>query len=334
MTEADPLIENARAWLLAHPEPGVRYLALRDLAGLPENHADLVAARNAAYAEGPIAAVLSAMQPDGFWVVPGPGYHPKYTSTAWALILLAQLGAQISHEPRRKNACAYLLDHALTENGLFSVNGSPSQTIDCLQGNLCWALASLGCEDTRMEAAYEWMARSVTGEGVVPPLRYHAYKCGPLFACGVNNKEPCAWGGVKVMLAFSQIPPARRTPLMEKAIQVGMDFLLDNHPEQAGYPSGPNNKPSGSWFRFGFPVFYVTDVLQIAEAAAALGYAADPRLNAACRFILSKRDSQGLWPLEYDYAGKTYGNFGAKKKANPWVTLRALRVLKARGQSI
>jgi hypothetical protein len=33
--------------------------------------------------------------------------------------------------------------------------------------------------------------------------------------------------------------------------------------------------------------------------------------------------------LEYDYTGKTWVDFGLKKQPNPWVTLRALRVLKA-----
>jgi len=33
--------------------------------------------------------------------------------------------------------------------------------------------------------------------------------------------------------------------------------------------------------------------------------------------------------MEYDYAGKTWLDFGKKGQPNEWVTLRALRVLKA-----
>jgi hypothetical protein len=33
--------------------------------------------------------------------------------------------------------------------------------------------------------------------------------------------------------------------------------------------------------------------------------------------------------MEYDYTGKTWIDFGGKKQPNKWVTLRALRVLKA-----
>ncbi len=76
------------------------------------------------------------------------------------------------------------------------------------------------------------MARSVTGEGVAPlsdktaPVRYYAGKCGPNFACGANNKCSCAWGAVKVMLAFSKLPRARWTPLIDRAMQAGVDFLV------------------------------------------------------------------------------------------------------------
>jgi hypothetical protein len=44
--------------------------------------------------------------------------------------------------------------------------------------------------------------------------------------------------------------------------------------------------------------------------------------------ILSKQDENGRWLLEYDYNGKTWGDYGEKKQPNKWVTLRALRVLK------
>ncbi len=322
-------------WLLDPGDPGARYLTLQDLMEYPAEHPDLLAARDAAYRLGPIGMILAQMDERGFWSEPGPGYLPKYFSTVWSLIALAQLGASVKDDARVALACRYVLEHALTVRGIFSTNGAPSGTADCLQGNLCWALTVLGCEDARLDAAYEWMARSVTGEGVAPmrerkaDVRYYAGKCGPLFACGANNKLPCAWGGVKVMLAFGQLPPERRTPLIERAVQEGAEFLLDGGPAAAGYPNGWAEKPSQNWWKFGFPVFYVTDLLQNVEALAACGYGKDPRLEAALAVIQNKRDAQGRWLLEYDYSGKTWVDFGAKKLPNKWVSLRALRVLKA-----
>jgi hypothetical protein len=178
------------------------------------------------------------------------------------------------------------------------------------------------------------MARSVTGEGVAPmedkkaPLRYYAGKYGPGFVCGANNKLACAWGGVKVMLAFGLLPQTRRTPLIERAIKRGVDFLFSVDPAGAAYPSGWSDNPSRNWWKFGFPVFYVTDLLQNVESLVRLGYGDDPRLANALEVIRSKADRDGRWALEYDYSGKTWVDFGVKKQANKWVTLRAGWVLK------
>lgn len=335
MTWHDQLNGDSLAWLLEPDAPGVRYLALRDLLDCPEDNPELAAARAQAHTHGPIATILAHMDEAGYWAEPGPGYNPKYYSTVWAIILLAQLGASQTQDARIARACSYVLDHALTATGQFTASGAPSGTADCLQGNLCTALLDLGCDDPRLEAAFDWMARSVTGEGIEPAqnqkaaVRYYAGKCGPVFACGSNNKLPCAWGAVKVMLAFSTLPSARRTPLIERAIRQGSDFLFSVEPAEATYPTGWNDKPSGNWWKFGFPVFYVTDVLQLVEALVGLGYGHDYRLCNALNLIRSKQDAQGRWPLEYHYAGKTWVDFGARKQPSKWVTLRALRVLKA-----
>lgn len=325
---------DATAWLLEEDSPGVRYLALRDLLDLPADDPELFTARELAHRQGPIAAILANMDPQGFWQEPGPGYLPKYWSIVWSLITLAQLGASAAADERIATACAYLMEHALTSGGHFSSTGTPGGTADCLQGNMIAALLDLGYEDQRLATALDWMARSVTGDGVAPssdrqaPVRYYAGKYGPDFACGANNKLPCAWGGVKVMLAFSKVPAEMRTPLMDRAIARGVGFLLGVDPATAAYPTGYSTKPSGNWWKFGFPVFYVTDLLQNVEALVALGYAGDPRLARAFATIREKQDGQGRWPLEYSYSGKTWVDFGPKKQANKWVTLRAVRVLK------
>jgi hypothetical protein len=335
MSWTNQLNGDSLAWLLEPDSPGVRYLALRDLLELPVDDPGLQSARTAAHEQGPIAAILAEMDKEGFWAEPGPGYNPKYRSTVWALIMLAQLGASASEDQRIARGCAYLLEHALAAGGQFSTTGAPSGTIDCLQGNLCWALLELDYQDPRLEPAFAWMARSVTGEGVAPltdkhaDIRYYAGKCGPTFACGANNKLPCAWGATKVLLAFSKIREERRTPLIQKAIDHGVDFIFGSDPARADYPAGWSEKPSQNWWKFGFPLFYITDLLQLVDALIRLGFGRDSRLENALSLIKKKQDEQGRWPLEYAYSGKTWVDCGEKKKPSKWITLRALKVLKA-----
>jgi hypothetical protein len=333
MSWKNQYIEPVLDWLLEPDPPTVRYLALRDLLNRPVDDPELIQAHQAAHQQGAIPKILSHMDPAGYWERPGPGYGPKYRSSVWSLILLAQLGASIHLDERIARACEYSLDNALASGGQFSYSGAPSGTIDCLQGNLCWALTELGWQNSRMDQAYEWMARTVTGEGIAPVtdkkalLRYSAYNCGPIFACGANNKLPCAWGAAKVMLAFACLAPERRTPLIQSAIQTGVDFLFGIDPATAAYPTSEGQPPNRSWWKFGFPVFYITDLLQIAEILVCLGYGQDPHLVNLLELIRQKQDASGRWNLDYDYTGKTWGNFGVKNQPNKYVTLRALRVL-------
>jgi hypothetical protein len=337
MTWRDQLKGDPFSWLLEEFEPGPRYLTLRDLLDTPSNSPELMDAKKKAHTEGPISIILDKMHPDGFWEKPGPGYSPKYRSTVWALILLAQLGASVEMDDRIAKAVNYYLENAFTPYGLISASKAPSGTADCLQGNMCYALLDLGCKDTRMDKAFEWMARSVTGEGIAPmsekdaKIRYYAGKCGPLFACGANDKKSCAWGAAKVMFAFGKLPKEKRTPLINRAIQQGVDFLFGVNPAQALWPSAYAPKPSGNWWKFGFPVFYITDLLQVTEALVLLGYGHDKRLTDTLDLIRGKQDEHGRWLQEFSYQDKTWVDFGPKKLPNKWVTLRALRVLKGVG---
>lgn len=330
---ADPL-----PWLLEDdPEnPGVRYFALRDLQGMGEDRTDLEAARRAVMERGPVPAILAAQAPEGYWAKPGSGYGPKYTGTVWSVMFLAQLGAE-GTDPRVRAGCDYVLDHSRSRLGSFSAleGAQPSGMVQCLQGNLCASLADLGLGgDPQLDEGLDWLARSITGEGIAPssereaPVRYFAGNCGPGFECGANNQLPCAWGAVKAMLALGKVPEAARTPMMRDAIRAGLELLLGRDPAVADYPAGYADKPSGSWFKFGYPLGYVTDVLQNLEALTALGYGSDPRLVPALELVLGKQDAQGRWNMEYTYNGKMWADIERRGAQSKWVTLRAVRALK------
>ncbi len=319
-------------WLLEEDNPDVRYLTLKNLLNKKSNDKELLVAKKAALTEGMVGTILEKQKKEGYWFKPGPGYSPKYQGTVWTLISLGQLGVIIDDDPRIKKACEYYLDHGYAEGGFFGYNGTPSGTIDCLQGNMCAALYDLGIEDERLDKAFEWMARSVTGEGVAPKgdkttsQRYYAYKSGPLFSCGVNGDKSCAWGGVKVVLALSKLSKSKRTRLIDKAIREGAQFLLAHDIASADYPTRENTPPSRSWKKFGFPVFYVADILQNVEALVNLGHKDHPSVKKAIEFIMSKQNEDGSFNMEYPY--RTWKSWGPKGKPNKWVTYRVYNTLK------
>ncbi len=329
--------QKSLEWLLDKDldNPGVRYFALADLLDRPADDPELLAARQDVMAHGPVPIILANQDPQGYWVEPGPGYLPKYRSSVWQIVFLAQLGADGSHSSV-KAGCDYLLNHAVSRHGSFSMNGNPSGHIHCLEGNLAAAMIDLGwLGDERLDAALDWLARSVTGQGIAPAterqadVRYlRSGNSGPGFTCSANDHLPCAWGAVKAMQALGKVSQETRTPAMEAAIETGVAFLLGVDPATAEYPMGYAEKPNRSWFRFGYPIGYVTDVLQNLEVLTALGYGRDPRLANALDLLLSKKDGQGRWKMEYTYNGKTWVDIEQKGQPSKWVTLRASRVLK------
>ena len=318
---ADPL-----PWLL-EPDganPGVRYFALRRLRDLSPDDPQVVTAQAEVMRTGPVPAILDAQYPEGYWVKPGPGYSPKYRSTLWQVLFLAQLGAD-GRDERTRRAVEYAFAHAQAENDGFACNGRPSTAIHCLWGNMVRALLDLGYrEDERLVRAVDALARSVTGEG------YGWYrKSGvrsPGFVCSANYGLACGWGAVRALWALNRVPVAGRTAVVEAAIEASADFLLRYDVARADYPH--HERVNSSWFKFGYPLGYVTDVLLNLEALTEAGYTGDPRLSDALELVLSKQDEQGRWKMEYSLNGKMWADVEKKGKPSKWVTLRALGMLK------
>jgi hypothetical protein len=329
-------------WLLEPDDPGVRYLALRDIVEAGEK--EIKAARTKAHREGPIAKILDNMNPEGYWVRPDQVYFPKFQGTVWSIMSLAQLGGSIEEDKRIGTACSYLLDHALAKGGQFSPRGKPTNIGLCLQGNMLTSLLDLGFKDSRLDVACEWTARRVTGEGLPrkinddgltaaqggsAPFRYVKFITDPCFGCRTNKDLSCAWAGANVMMAFSRLPVERRSGLIKRAIEAGVEFFFSADPATAGFPGHKSGVPDKRWWLFTFPAFG-TDILRIAEALTALGYGGDSRLANTLDLIRGKQDENGRWLLDYDFFHnhKMWVKYGSDGIPNKWVTLRALRVLK------
>ena len=332
------LEESPLDWLVEPDAPAVRAMALEQLCGRDTVDDDVMAARSAAMVVDPIAGILDAQHEDGWWGKPGPGYSPKYTSTVWNLIILAQLGADPA-DRRIQNACDYVMTYTATSQGGFGCSSvaaerpaPPSSVIHCLNGNLAHALIRFGHVDHPIvRTATDWSARHILGEDVE---RWYANTPEPGFACGNNDGQPCAWGAIKALRGLAAIPEATRTDREQRAIEAGIEFLLSSNPVEAMYPMGyGNTKPSSSWFKLGFPSGYVCDVLQNLEVLSDLGMAGDSRLDNAFTWLIGLADDHGRWANRYAYAGKTTVPIDEQGEPSKWVTLRACTVLRARHQT-
>jgi hypothetical protein len=89
------------------------------------------------------------------------------------------------------------------------------------------------------------------------------------------------------------------------------------------------------WKRFGFPLMYQTDVLEILWILARLdpAYLCDERAREALDLVAAKASAQGRWKLEQTFNDRFVVPIETKGEASRWVTLRALEVLRAAGRS-
>jgi hypothetical protein len=312
-------------WLLEKNNPSVRYFTLRDLLNRPEHDREVQAAQRAIMRSDPVQKILAAQSADGSWWKSWQTYTPKYRATDWQILFLAELGADGNNRVVRRGV-EFLLTHACASHGGFScyAGAPPSGAIHCLNGNLIWALATLGyADDERVQRAVDWLTGSITGEDFDA---WNALVPGPNFVCGVNEKKPCAWGAVKSLRALASLPPALQTPKVKRATQCAVELLLSRDPAQADYPF--TERVNGEWFKFGFPLSYTSDVLETLLVLTEAGYARDPRLQNARVFVESKRDANGKWLLKHSLNGKMWVDIETKGKPSKWITLRALRVLR------
>ncbi|HSR31387.1 MAG TPA: nitrogen fixation protein NifH [Anaerolineae bacterium] len=313
MTPVDPL-----PWLLDPDNPSARSLALTQLLDRPADDPDVLAAQAAIPSRWPARAILDAQWPEGYWMRPGVGYSPKYKATVWQLIFLAALGARRTEVLDR--AYAYVLEHSRLTDGRFSAHKTVQGAVICLNGNLLRAMRQLGFEDPRLEEITEVLAGMVVHDSF--HCRFNAPKPLPV---RMRDGLPCAWGAVKALGAFAEVPAEQRSLAVREAIEAGVQFLLSGDLADGSYPTA--TKPSPLWLKFGFPLGYSSDLLEALEVLGRLDAGRDPRLAAAAKIVRSKQDGTGRWVLEYT-PGNTWTNFGIVGEPNKWLTLRALVALR------
>ncbi len=326
------LDRDAVTWLLEGDDPSVRFFTLTELLGSSPDSPDAVAARRAIMTAGAVPAILAAQGDDGHWEGPERFYSAKYRGTVWQLIILAELGADGRDERVRRACEAILRDSQDPESGGFSVNrhrkaggGLHGSVVPCLTGNMVWSLIRLGLlDDPRVQAGVEWITayqRFDDGDGEAPGgWPYDAWEM-----CW--GRHTCHMGVVKALKALAEIPPQRRSAAVRRTLEQGSEFMLAHHVHKRSHDLTRDSKPG--WKRFGFPLMYQTDVLEILGILAKLGLAGDERAREARELVAARRDAQGRWKLGSTFNGRFVVDIEAKGQPSRWVTLRALRVLNA-----
>jgi hypothetical protein len=132
-------------------------------------------------------------------------------------------------------------------------------------------------------------------------------------------------GAVKALKALAEIPADKRSKAVDAAIKNGAEHMLRHHIYKRSHDLSKVSKPG--WLRFGFPLMYQNDALEVLGILTKLGYK-DERMQEAVDLVLSKQDAQGRWKLESTFNGRFQVNVERKGEESKWITLNALKALK------
>ncbi len=318
-------------WLLEAENPSVRYFTLTELLGKPQDDAEVVSAKKEIMLAGAVPKILSKQSSDDCWEAPEEYYTAKYKGTSWQLLILSELGADGKNE-RIQKVCEFILEASQDlESGGFSIwhsvkmgGGRHSGVIPCLTGNMVYSLIRLGLlEDERVQRGVDWIVRYQRfddGDSRAPNVWPYEH-----LVSGCFGKHSCHMGVVKSLKALAEIPANKQSKAVNDTIAQGAEYMLKHHIHKKSHNLGKVSKPG--WLRFGFPLMYQDDVLEVLGILTKLGYR-DARMQEAVDLVVSKQDECGRWSLENTFNGRFQTNIEQKGKPSKWITLNALTVLK------
>lgn len=315
--------KDTRNWLLEEDEPSARYLALTEVLGKPEDDPDVQSTKDLIGEKGWAAEILAKQTRGGWWVSDESLYRPKYLSTNWMLLVLADLGLT-NADPRITKASELWIKRLATEDGGFAPNGTGKGHL-CTTGNMARALVQFGYADhPSVRSAFEWLVKTADKKGG--------------WSCFGSGRNLDSWEGLS---AFAVYPKQKWTEPMKHSVELGAEFYL----ERELHKQGSHYEP---WYRFHYPVHYYYDLLVGLDFMTALGYGDDRRLRHAVSHVKKKRRSDGRWNLDAVHPDVEGGAadwntkhpkhaptpFALEKPGEPskMITLRAMAILKRLGE--
>ncbi len=313
-------------WLLEINYPSIRYHTQRLLLGLNEENPEVKQSRQAIMKSEPVTTILAAQTPKGYWTHEEDMYLPKYRATTHQLLIMAEHAATLTPQIEKaieqvyrfqRNSGHFLTQLPKTEKGYDSVVKDGC----CFDGNVLYYLNHFGyLEDSRTQKLLDFINDYYddTNKG----WKCRAYPINPDAVFPAN----CYMGATKLLKAFSTIPPEKRSPRMQEIIEKEVEKTLEN--EIHRYLKNPDGtrKEKAGWKRFGYPLFYQADILEVMTTLTRLGVH-DDRMSEAVELIKKAQQPDGRWLMKDSFNGKMWIDIEAKNKPSKWVTLRAMYIL-------
>jgi hypothetical protein len=299
-------------WLM-EGDPAIRWQVMRDLLNAPE--AQWQPERQNTLNKGWGARFLAEQDNRGIW---GGGlYSPKWISSTYTLLTLADLGIPPTCKPAKRGAQIALdglyglkADHALYKRTY--------EFDQCVSGMLVRVASyfKVGAERTRV------MLKSLV-ENRMPDGGWN---------CRIKRKPQPSHSSFHTTInvleglreAVDRNVLQQPNTVME-AEATAREMLL-RHRLFRSHRAG--TVIDDRWTRLSYPPRWRYDILRALDYFARANAERDHRLEESIELIISRRRPDGRWPVQQKHQARVY--FDMEKTGGPsrWNTLRALRVLR------
>ena len=306
--------------LITNSDPALKFFALRKLSTEDGSNEALTAAASE-LTTSPIVNALTQVHAD---IHP---YH-KWCGAHWSLVSLAELGFPFAH-PSLPILKEQVYTWLLSAKHLSHIHSIDGRTRRCAsqEGNAIFSSVRLNMVDERTEMlvgkllAWQWPDGGWNCDRK-PAAQHSSFweSCVPLRALTWYNK----------------LHPSQA---VSDAIQRAAEIFLKRHLFRR---QADGSVMQLEFTQLHYPVFWYYDILTGLERVGEAGLLGDPRCAEALDLLETKQLPDGGFPAEgrfyrltkpeisgfskYDWGGVS------KRKANPWVSVHALSVLKQAGR--
>jgi hypothetical protein len=317
MADSGPVID----WLF-DSDPSIRWQAMRDLLDAPES--EWAAERAKVETEGWGARLLSHQDEDGQWAggafVPA-GFEPRewqergqpWTATCYSLSQLREFGLDpLSDRARRTVELIGVNSHWDQGNQPFW----EGEVEECINGRTVADGAYFGVD-----------VSSIVDRLVGERLDDGGWNCERING-SVRSSFASTINVLEGLLEYERATGG--TPESREARRSGEEFLLERNLFRRLSTGEPADERFLSFLhpnRWRYDVLRALDYFRL--SAMLTGADPDPRLGEVIDHVRSRRLEDGTWPLDWSLTGRVWFEVDyGQGKPSPWVTLRALRVLR------
>jgi len=324
-TPGQPAHDAVVAWLL-EGDVAVQYQTRRTVLG--EDPAALAPLRARIAAEGWGARFLAQRDPaTAMW---GGGlYSPKWVSTHYTLLDLVSLGVDPSAPGLRESAGVLLAGLWPGPDGTSPERDHPLDTCIAAMLLTIGTYARLGDAPLPGGHRADIVLREIVDHLLAVTLPDGGWNCRWWRGENTHSSLHTTISALESLHEWAGGPDAYRRDEARDAEERGWEFLLRHRLFRSETTGEPIHD---QLTRLPYPGRWHYDVLRGLDYLASAGAPWDERMRDGFDRILAERRTDGTWPVQTPYGGRTHFTMETIGGPSRWNTLRALRVMRAYGE--